>query len=382
MRSTSAAVAAALLAVVARPPLAAQRAGVASPVVDTVVAITAPRTPLPPENATANITKFSFIAYGDTRGEFDGLYPNTSHLSVVAEMVRRIRQRAGTDSAIRFVVQSGDAVVDGRNARMLNVSYVPVIDQLTGVADVPYFLAVGNHDVRGSMVPTDTDRVKGLRNYFAANARLIPPDGSPRRLSGYPTYAIGYGNTFLILYDSNIAGDSVQFEWVRKQLEGLDRRRYVNVIAVSHHPPFSSGPHGGATVEPQTQFIRDMYMPLFRKHHVRLLLTGHEHLFEHWYETYTDSTGRHRIDEIVSGGGGAPLYGYHGEPDTRPYEAQNRAAQVRVTHLVRPAIDPGANPFHFVIVNVDGAKITLQVVAPYWGADFAPYRSNAVTINP
>jgi len=368
------AVAAALAVLVVAAPVSAQR-GAAS--ADSVTPISPPAHPLPPENASAGVTKFSFVAYGDTRGEFDGTYVNTSHMSVVAEMIRRIRARAGTDSAIKFVVQSGDAVLDGRRADMLNVSYVPVVNQLTA-ADVPYYLAVGNHDVRSS----DSDRVKGLKNYFAANAKLIPPDGSPRRLNGYPTYAIAYGNTFLILYDSDIAGDSVQYEWVKKQLEGLDKRRYVNIIAVCHHPTFSSGPHGGSNVESQTQIIRDTYMPLFRKYHVKLLLTGHEHLFEHWVEQYTDSTGRHRLDEIVSGGGGAPLYGYQGEPNLTEYRRANAAARLTVTHLVRPAMDPGGNPFHFVIVNVDGSKISLQVVAPYWGADFNPYRANSVTISP
>ena len=53
---------------------------------------------------------------------------------------------------------------------------------------------------------------------------------------------------------------------------------------------------------------------MFRQYHVRLLLTGHEHLFEHWVERYVDASGPHRMDEIVSGGGGAPLYAYVGEP--------------------------------------------------------------------
>jgi len=197
---------AAVALLVAAGPLAAQRSAT-----DSVIPINPPAHPLPAENATAGITKFSFIAYGDTRGEFDGTYVNTPHMSVVAEMIRRIRARAGTDSAIKFVVQSGDAVVDGRRADMLNVSYLPVIDQLTA-ADVPYYLAVGNHDVRTSTNLADSDRVKGLKNYFAANAKLIPPEGSARRLNGYPTYAVGYGNTFLIIYDSKIAGDSAQFE--------------------------------------------------------------------------------------------------------------------------------------------------------------------------
>src|SRR5205823_2911193 len=142
---------------------------------------------------------------------------------------------------------------------------------------------------------------------------VIPPDGSPRRLSGYPTYAAGYGNTFIISFDSNIAADSAQYEWVRRQLEGLDRRRYINVVVFCHQPAFSSGPHGGSIVEPATAVIRSKYMPLFRKHHVRLFFSGHEHLFEHWVERYQDAGRSFRLDHIVSGGGGAPLYAYQGE---------------------------------------------------------------------
>jgi len=351
------------------------------PDTNVVSPITPPRTPFPPEDATRNITKFSFIAYGDTRGAFDGTVIQYEHSLVVATMLRTIRARAATADPIKFVVQSGDAVVDGRSANQLNVSYVPVINQLTA-ADIPYFLAVGNHDVRTSTSLTDSDRVKGLKNYFSANSKLIPPEGSPRRLNGYPTYAFGYGNTFVLLFDSIIANDTTQLNWIRRQLEGLDRRRYVNVVAVCHHPAFSSGPHGGSNVELQTAAMRTLYMPLFRKHHVALLLTGHEHLFEHWVERYNDATGPHRIDEIVSGGGGAPLYGYMGEPDLRQYISDNASSQVRLEHLVKPEIDPGANPHHFVVVHVDGPKITLEVVGVYWGSGFQPYHSATVQIVP
>ena len=369
--------------VVAAASVAAPHQSVQAQLADTniVVPITPPRTPIPPEDATRNITKFSFIAYGDTRGAFDGTVVQYEHSLVVGTMLRTIRARAASTDPIKFVVQSGDAVVDGRSANQLNVSYVPVINQLTG-ADVPYFLAVGNHDVRTSTSLTDTDRVKGLKNYFAANSKLIPAEGSPRRLNGYPTYAFGYGNTFVLLFDSIIANDSTQFNWIRGQLEGLDRRRFTNVVVVCHHPAFSSGPHGGSTVELQTAVMRSQYMPLFRKHHVKLLLTGHEHLFEHWVERYTDATGPHRIDQIVSGGGGAPLYGYNGEPNVRQYLSDNVASQVRLEHLVKPEVDPGANPHHFVVVHVDGPKITLEVIGVYWGAGFQPYRSATVQLDP
>jgi hypothetical protein len=219
---------------------------------------------------------------------------------------------------------------------------------------------------------------EGVRNLLAANANLLPAVGSPRRLAGYPTYALGFGNTFVLAFDSNIADDTVQFQWVRKQLEGLDRKRFVNIVAFYHHPALSSGPHGGARVEKQAAALRAMYHPLFRKHHVKLLLTGHEHLFEHFVERWTDASGAHRMDQIVSGGGGAPLYGYTGEPDLTDYLKAGGSEKLTVEHLVKPAIEPGGNPFHFVVVHVDGEGIRVEVVAADWGRGFAPYRSAKV----
>ena len=208
----------------------------------------------------------------------------------------------------------------------VNVGFTPIIERLTRGANIPYFLSAGNHDVT-TMPAGDPARALGLHNTLTAISRLIPPEGSPRRLNGYPTYAFGYGNAFVIALDSNIASDVVQLAWVTDQLDQLDRARYRHVIAFFHHPPFSSGPHGGASADPvpgtgrkapdrieaQTAAIRTMYMPLFRKHHVRLLVAGHDHLYDHWVERYDNAGVTHRMDTIVTGGGGAPIYGYMGE---------------------------------------------------------------------
>ena len=278
---------------------------------DSVVSSMAPRNPLPTESASAGVRKFSFISYGDTRGRHDGVDLQAEHTLVIESMVATIKKSMTGADPIRFVLQSGDAVQDGSKPLQWTVSYIPLINRLTQDAGVPYFLSVGNHDVGNAIDLTDPRRVEGLRNALAANAKLIPPEGSPRRLNGYPTFAFGYGNTFFVAFDSDIPDDSTQFAWVKAQLEGLDRTRYVNIALFFHHPPFSSGPHGGAKLERQAASIRARWMPLIRKHHVRLLLTGHEHLFEHWVERYADASGPHRIDEIVSGGGGAPLYALH-----------------------------------------------------------------------
>jgi hypothetical protein len=363
------------------PPIVAQtpqRADSAAP----VVAIMSPRTPLPAEPASASVTRFSFIAYGDTRGRRDGVNEQYEHSLVVDAMIRTIRALERGPDPVRFVLQSGDAVVNGRDPRQWNVSFVGLINRVTTDGGVPYFLAPGNHDVTGSPDIANPGRQVGLGNYLRAVAQLIPPDRNARRLDGYPTYAFGYGNTFVLAFDSNIADDSTQFAWIERQLATLDKRRYENIVAFFHHPVFSSGPHGGSIVERPTAVLRSRYMPLFRKHGVDLLLAGHEHFFEHWVENYRDSTGRvRRIDQIVSGGGGAPLYPYLGEPDLRPYITSASADSVRVRHLVRPGMDPGDNPYHFLVVHVDGGRMWVEVVGIDWGRNYQPYRSARTTLS-
>jgi hypothetical protein len=350
----------------------------AQAVADTVPAILPPRMPIPPEAATAAVRRFSFIVYGDTRGRRDGIELQAEHQRVIEAMLSTMKRATTSADSIRFVLQSGDAVVNGSFARMWSVSYVPLVNRLTREGGVPYFLSVGNHDVGNSTDLLDLRRRAGLRNYFAANARLLPPKGA-RRLEGYPTFAFGYGNTYVMAVDSHIPDDSTQLAWMTNQLESLDRRRYENVVVFFHHPVFSSGPHAVVT-ESQVVSMRARWMPLFRKHHVRLLLAGHEHLFEHWIERYRDDSGSHRMDEIVSGGGGAPLYGYIGEPDLRDYLAAGAPASVTLEHLVRPAVDPDGNPFHFVVVHVDGTRIDVEVVAADGDNGFLPYQTRVTTL--
>jgi calcineurin-like phosphoesterase family protein len=371
-------------------PIVAQQ-GAPPPAWAVVRPIQAAQMPLPDEAASAAVTRFAFIAYGDTRSSGDLSQPGdgdvvqAGHSRLVDRMIERARAAAATPFPIRFVLQSGDAVLRGGNAAMWNVSFTPIIERLTRTANLPYFFSVGNHDVT-SMPAGDPGRALGLHNTLTAMSKLLPPEGSPRRLGGYPTYAFGFGNSFFLAFDSNIAGDPVQLAWVTDQLEHLDRLRYRHVIAFFHHPVFSSGPHSGASaapapgtgqkapdrVEPQTIALRTQYMPLFRRHNVRLLITGHDHLYDHFVERYTTNGASHRMDALVTGGGGAPPYGYAGEPDLRAYIAAAAAELVRVEHVTRPAGTPLDNPHHFVVVQVDGDRLSLEVIGT-GSHDYLPY---------
>jgi hypothetical protein len=354
-----------------------------------------PATPLPPEAASATVTKFSFFAYGDTRsggvagvpGDGDVIHPE--HTKIVERMIARAHELSSTPFPVRFVLQSGDAVLRGQTGAMWNISFSPIIERLTKGANIPYFFSVGNHDVT-SMPPGDPQRALGLHNTLTAMSKLIPPEGSPRRLSGYPSYAFGYGNAFFIALDSNIAADAIQFAWVADQLEHLDRARYRHVIAFFHHPPFSSGPHAGASgtpipgtgqkapdrLEPQTVAIRTIYMPLFRKHHVAMIIVGHDHLYDHFVEHYVDNGVTYRMDSLVTGGGGAPTYTYVGEPDLSAYVAANASQRVRVDHLMKPGSTIAENPHHFVVVQVDGDRLSLEVIGT-GATPYTPYKGSS-----
>ena len=282
-----------------------------------------PATPLPSEEASASVTRFSFIGYGDTRSgtpqpgvSGDGVVVHPEHTRIMDRMIAAAGDLKATPFPLRFALQSGDAVLRGQTGAMWNVSFTPIIERLTRGANIPYFFSAGNHDV-GSMPAGDPGRALGLHNTLTAMSKLIPPEGSPRRLNGYLTYAFGYGNAFVVAIDSNIASDAVQLSWVTDQLDRLDRARYKHVIVFFHHPPYSSGPHGGGSAEPmpgtgrkapdrveaQSAAIRTLYMPLFRKHHVRLLVTGHDHLYDHWVERYDDKGVTYRIDTVSPGAG-------------------------------------------------------------------------------
>jgi 3',5'-cyclic AMP phosphodiesterase CpdA len=350
-----------------------------------------PVAPLPAEADSASVTRFSFIAYGDTRSLLDGTALQPDHSVVVDGMLARITALASTPFPVRFVVQSGDAVLNGTQGAQWNVSFSPVIERLMRDGNVPYFLAPGNHDVTNGLAG-DPLRALGLHNTLTALSRLIPPEGSPRRLSGSATYAFGFGNLFAIAIDSNIASDPTQLAWVTDQLERLDRSRYKHVMAFFHHPLFSSGPHGGASpnppvtptatpaatapafdnVERQTAAMRSLYGPLFRKYHVRLSIGGHDHLYDHWVERYTEAGISYRRDDLVTGGGGAPIYTYRGEPEVQAYLSQGADRNVRVQHLMKPGATPAENPHHFVVIHVDGDRLLLEVIAA-GAAEYAPY---------
>ncbi len=82
------------------------------------------------------MTRFSFIVYGDTRGRQDGVALQYEHSLVVDSAIAEIKRLHDTPYPARFVLQSGDAVVNGRDAHQWNTSFIPLINRLTSEGGV------------------------------------------------------------------------------------------------------------------------------------------------------------------------------------------------------------------------------------------------------
>src|SRR5262245_48003950 len=115
-----------LCAVIGAVAAAQQPPPASPPPLVAVRPIAPPATPLPGEAASAGVTRFSFIAYGDTRSGSvpdvpgDGQIVHVEHTRVVDRMIPLIRDSASTPFPIRFVLHSGDAVPRGQNGAMRN----------------------------------------------------------------------------------------------------------------------------------------------------------------------------------------------------------------------------------------------------------------------
>jgi hypothetical protein len=145
--------------------------------------------------------------------------------------------------------------------------------------------------------------------------------GSPRR---YYTWSVGTTQFFML--DANNPGSSAQRAWLDRSLR--TSRARVKIV-VFHQPAFTSGLHTDSTSAQRN------WVPLFVRDHVTLVLTGHNHDYEH---LKVDG-----IDYVVTGGGGESSY-----PCLRT--------------------EPGAlrcvSAYHFLLVSVAGGTVTVQAIRP------------------
>jgi hypothetical protein len=172
----------------------------------------------------------------------DSGQPGTGQTSVARQM-GAWRERF----PFEFVLMTGDNLYGSETARdyerKFAAPYKALLDR-----GVKFYASLGNHDDAGQI------------------------QYKPFNMNGQKYYSFKpQRDVRLFAIDSNYV-DQKQLEWLDKELaaSGSDWK-----IAFFHHPLYSSGKtHGSADAQ------RELMEPVFLKHGVNVVFTGHEHFYE------------------------------------------------------------------------------------------------------
>jgi predicted phosphodiesterase len=158
------------------------------------------------------------------------------------------------------------------------------------------FACVGNHEL------FDDNEAAHFERYFgpgAAGGSAIKP---------YSSFRWGDTRFFLLNAFEDWSGD--ERTWLDRELAHADGEPGLAWrVAVIHHSPWAAGPHGN-----NARMLAAGIDDLLVSHHVDVVLAGHDHIYERG-----EAKG---LKYVVSGGGGAPLYGeLSPKPSTRKVES-------------------------------------------------------------
>ena len=203
-----------------------------------------------------------------------------------------------------FALMLGDNLYGRENAgdyrKKFEEPYKPLLD-----AGVKFYAALGNHD----------DPAQRLYKPFNMNGERYY-SFKPSPLSKVRFFAL----------DSNYMSKE-QAAWLEKELSSSDSDWK---IAFFHHPIYSSGEkHGSNTT------LRDQVEPLFLKHGVDVVFTGHEH----FYERLKPQNG---ITYFISGAA-----------------AKLRRGNIGTTGMTAKGYDEG---YTFMLVEIAGDELYFQTI--------------------
>jgi predicted phosphodiesterase len=244
-----------------------------------------------------------FVVIGDTG-------TGTDQQRELAQVLLRYRQAFPFD----FVLMMGDNMYGSEKAvdykqKFENV-YRPLLDQ-----KVKFYAALGNHD----------DSNQRFYEFF--------------NMEGQEYYQFKKGNVSFYSLNSNYM-DKKQVDWLNEKL-ATDTATWK--IAFFHHPPYSSGGKHGSDTK-----LREIVEPIFLKHGMNVVFTGHEH----FYERLKPQNG---VYYFISGSGGKLRKGDVKEGSPLTAKAYDRDMSFML-------IEVADNQMHFQVISRTGETVDSGVV--------------------
>ena len=207
-------------------------------------------------NATFSPKENSIVVYGDTRTGHE------IHRKLV-EIFKKIKPEA--------IFNTGDLVNDGNSTDDWSI-FNSITFSLRSL--YPYYPAAGNHEKESPLY---------YENFILPNNEKW--------------YSVSLGNIYFIVLNSNLplSPGTDQYNWLLSDISKIDSQKNF-IVVIFHHPIFDVGLHS-----PDEKNLGDYLLPIFQEYGVVIVLSGHDHNYQRF--------NYNSIYFVVTGGGGAPLYG-------------------------------------------------------------------------
>ena len=244
-----------------------------------------------------------FVVIGDTG-------TGTHQQLELAQVMLRYRQVF----PFEFVLMMGDNMygsekVGDYKQKFENI-YKPLLDQ-----KVKFYAALGNHD----------DSNQRFYEFF--------------NMEGQEYYHFKKGNVSFYALNSNYM-DKKQIDWLNEKL-ATDTAEWK--IAFFHHPPYSSGGAHGSDTK-----LREVVEPIFVKHGMDVVFTGHEHFCER-------IKPQQGIYYFISGSGGKLRRGDVKEGSPLTAKAYDRDMSFML-------IEVNDKQMHFQVVSRNGETVDSGII--------------------
>ena len=273
--------------------------------------------------------------------------------------IAEVLDRAVDEHQIRFVLTTGDNIY--RSGGFLGIIGGDTGDQDDDwyftyhqpyryiINRVPVYPSIGNHDA--DETESKDDRAQVIDNFYV-NERVAGEEAAGRA-STEPGlfYRFRFGSTLECIcidtskepdhFHGRLFNHDKHQEFLKAALPDLQGAAPTMWrIPFGHHPPFCAGPQHRNT---------DGMEPLidqFERAGVRLVLSGHEHNFQHAHHNL--------VNYIVTGGAG------------KLREGRPSGDRFRDAHTVS-----WAAAYHFLLVTIDGTRATIRPIGAGDGGTLA-----------
>ncbi|HVT09404.1 MAG TPA: metallophosphoesterase [Polyangia bacterium] len=256
-----------------------------------------------------------FAVYGDMR------YPgHAAHRMVVEGLVRE---------APPMVFNTGDLTDLGSEESNWQ-KYFEITAPLGAIT--PVVPALGNHD----------GERRGLGAAIAWELFGIPARNGATPPPGWTS--LDYGGVHFVILSTNEMGNMAQRDWLKADLARARENHARAIFAFCHEGPWSHGIHGNSDL------MGRVYAPLLAAAHADVLFSGHDHI----YERGVGSTPSGKLNYVVTGGGGAPLY-----PTSCRAASGPPLVDTRATRPCPSSVLALTQTYHYIMVEVAKSGITM-----------------------